>query len=567
MKALLTIALSAACISLYALPAYRGPIQVTQADGTQTTIYKHGDEHFHYITDEQNRWVKWEKGMLTKTEALSEDEIVSRRESSPMRVRQRQREMAIDVNLAPRGLVILANFSDLAFQTTNTREEFEDMMNKTNYTYQGATGSVKDYYRSQSFGAYDPVFDVVGPVTLDHPYKYYGQNGGAYNQDLRPQQMIIDACKKADTEWNVDFTQYDNDNDGVIDFVFVFYAGHGEADYSNSDIVWPHMFYVYNEGYGTLCKLDGKILDQYACSNELPYNSNTKHVGISTCCHEFSHVMGLPDMYNTQDENDYQTMGNWDIMDAGPYNNNGRTPPSYSGYERFFCGFVTPKVLNSPCNVTLTEIQRSGQVLLITATGSHNLKGNDPNPTTFYVLENRQKVLWDKYLPGHGMMVTKVQYSYNTWYNNSVNDVTTNHRIALQPADGSMNYSQYTGVIGDGGDTYPGTKNQTEYTPISNFPLTEISEKDSLIHFKFMGGGQEIELNATAQENDDLTIFATTESVIINGLKNNQEITVYNLVGQLVKSQTATATMEEIPLDKGIYIVKTGTHVNKIIIR
>ena len=555
--------IAAASLTIFAIPAYRGPIQVTQDDGTTTTIYRHGDEHFNYMTDVDGQWIKWDNGKLVKTAALSEDEIIQRRESAPTRIAQQRRVAKAEINLAPRGLVILVNFTNRQFASTNTRDDFDNMMNQEGYLYRGARGSVRDYFNQQSFGLYKPTFDVIGPVMLDTTYQYYGKNSGSTSQDMRPGQMIIDACKKADKEWNVDFSQYDNDNDGNVDFVFVFYAGRGEADSGESDAVWPHMSYA---SYTSRCYLDGVLVDQYACSNEIPA-TGSYHVGINTCCHEFSHVMGLPDMYNTSNSKDYQTLGNWDIMDNGPYNNNGRTPPAYSGYERFFCGFATPLVLNSPCDITLPEIQRSGQVLIVTASGQHNLIGNTPVPTTFYILENRQKVKWDKYLPGHGLLVTKIQYNGTAWYNNSVNNDENNHRIAIQPADGELGLGKYTGTIGDGGDTYPGTSKVTEYSPFDNFPLTEITEQDSVIHFKFMGGGEEIVLATTDLEQTNLKVYSTSAGIHINGLAANQNIVVYNLVGQVITSQVSEEQSIDIPLEKGIYIVRVDNNVHKIIIR
>ena len=570
-KTLIISILSIVYIPLFAVPAYRGPYKITQADGSEKTVYVHGDEHFHYMTDAEGTWLKWQDNKLVSAEALSADEIVSRREASPMRVMQRKREAANDINLAPRGLVILVNFSNLSFAESNTREEFDRMMNEPDYTYQGATGSVKDYFRAQSFGMYDPIFDVVGPVTLNNTYQYYGKNDSYYDQDSRPDQMIIDACKKADSELGVDFSQYDNDNDGFVDFVFVFYAGHGEADYyyADTDVIWPHMSYVYYNGYGTTCRLDGKIIDQYACSNELPYSSTDArpyHVGISTCCHEFSHVMGLPDMYNTQNPSDILTMGNWDIMDAGPHNNNGRTPPAYSGYERFYCGFSTPRILNSPCNVTLSDIKSTGQILLITSTGAHNLNGEKPNPSTFYVLENHQKTGWDAFLPGHGLLVTRVKYNTLAWQNNTVNNDSANHRIALIPADGKISFTSYSGKVGDGGDTYPGTKNVTTCTLLNDYPITDITEKDGQIHFKFMGGGEELELSTSTIDGSNLLFSTQSETLNISGLTEKQHIAVYNAVGQLIQNTTAQSETINIPLQKGIYIVKVDNLIKKIIV-
>ncbi len=546
-------------LSIFAMPAYHGPHFITLDDGTELTLYNHGDEHFHYMTDQDGKWYVWnDLGQLVETPRLTDAEIIARRESAPTRIRQRQREASSEVNLAPRGLVILVNFTNSTFAEGNTRDEFDRMMNEPGYTYQGATGSVRDYFTQQSFGKYQPIFDVVGPVTLDTTYQYYGKDAGG--QDRRPGRMIADACIKADSEFDIDFTQYDNNGDDVVDFVFVFYAGHGQADCpTQSDLIWPHMSYVKDGGLIT-CVLDNKTINQYACSNEIPVGQSSIHVGISTACHEFSHVMGLPDMYNTENT-EQPTLGRWDVMDAGTYNNKGRTPPAYSGYERFYCGFTTPVILNSPCDVSLTEIQRSGQVLLITSSGKHNMKGDSPNPQTFYVLENRQKTNWDKYLPGRGLLITKIQYNWNAWYYNSVND-NSRSLIEIQAADGKLS------INGDAYDTYPGGRKVTSFTPdYEQYTITEITEKDSVIHFKFMGGGQEISLATNQLETGKYTIGTTPNGIIIDNLNDISDISVYHLTGQLITRQTTTDSKHVISLDKGVYIVKINNEINKIIVR
>jgi len=558
-KEILTLLVSIISLSLYAIPAYRGPHQIKQKDGSILTLYNNGDEHFHYLTDDNGKWYAFdESGQLVETAALSEAEVIERRESAPTRIRQRQREAANEVNLAPHGLVILVNFTNSTMHPNNTRDEFDRMMNEHNYTYQAAKGSVRDYFAEQSFGKYQPTFDVVGPVTLDTTYQYYGTDYAG--QDRRPGRMIADACKKADTEFNVDFTRYDNDNNGEVDFVFVFYAGHGQADNpTEPELIWPHMSYV-KDGSFINCVLDGKTINQYACGNELPFGKTDIHVGISTACHEFSHVMGLPDMYNTEDD-ESPTLGRWDVMDAGPYNNKGRTPPAYSGYERFYCGFVTPTVLNSPCDVTLTEIQRSGQVLLITSTGQHNLEGDNPNPATFYVLENRQKTKWDRYLPGRGLLITKIQYNTASWLSNRVN-INARSRIEIQAADSVLS------IQGDANDTYPGGKKVTSFTPVfEQYTVTDITEKDSVIHFKFMGGGEEIYLSNDVVESEKYVIRTLSDGIIIDNLNSTKAISVYDITGQIISEQKNTDTTIAISLNKGIYIIKIDNEINKIIIR
>ena len=186
--------------------------------------------------------------------------------------------------------------------------------------------------------------------------------------------------------------------------------------------------------------------------------------------------------------------------------------------------------------------------------------------TTFYILENRQKVKNDKYLPGHGLLITKIQYNQTAWFNNTVNSNASNHRIAIQTADGEISLNSYTGMVGDGGDTYPGTAKVTSFSPIAEYPVTEITEQDSLIHFKFMGGGQELPLALSETEQSEHQLLIANSQLTIDRLTPNSQITVYNLTGQIVTNQTATEQQINITLNPGIYIVRVNNKINKIII-
>ena len=107
------------------------------------------------------------------------------------------------INLAPRGLLLLVNFSDVQFASSNTQQAFDSLANSPSYTYNGATGSCKQYFTDQSNGKYIPHFDVVGPVNLPHSMAYYGANKEDGN-DQYVVDFVIDACQGAD-RLGVDF--------------------------------------------------------------------------------------------------------------------------------------------------------------------------------------------------------------------------------------------------------------------------------------------------------------------------------------------------------------------------
>lgn len=529
------VLLTAMVCSAWAIPARRGGVVITQPDGNQITVYQHGDEYFHWQTNEMGEWLKLEKdGFYRVTEALSTEQIEVRRMTSPKRATQ----AAYPLNVAPRGLVILVNFADLAFETSHA--ELDSMLTGNNYTrdysytYRGKTynitseGSARQYFQDASYGQYNPQFDVIGPVTISNNMSYYGKND-SYGSDMYPDKMVSEACKLADTEYDVDFTQYDNDNDGYVDFVFVIYAGYGEADGGAATTIWPHTWNLL--AAGTRCQVDGKTVDLYACGNELDYYSKM-HTGIGTFCHEFSHVLGLPDLYVTNTAS-HATMNEWDIMDYGPYNNEGNTPPTFSAYERFFMGWLTPRLITEPENITLEDLNSSNSALIITECDSSNLIGNDPNPATFYMIENRQQEGWDKNLPGHGMMLTKIQYSLNKWISNTVNNTADRMGVDLIEANGK------TSDYGKATDLFPA--GASKYLGITNHAIEAIEEVDGVIKFKYKGGVEE------------------TETAVENTAAEDKVIAIYNILGQ---KQTTTNIDE---LSRGTYVIMTAKGSKKIV--
>ena len=533
----LLLAFCAVMSSVWAIPARKGGIVRVQPDGSEVTVYQHGDEHFHWLTNEDGEWLRQdEDGFFRVIEALNQTEIEARRMASPKRVMHKE----VPLNIATRGLIILVNFKDVAF--TTPKGELDSALMGVNYTrdytykrynqtyHVTSEGSARQYFYDCSMGQYNPQFDVVGPVTLAQNMVNYGGNNSA-GQDKNPEQMVYEACKLVDD--SVDFSLYDNDKDGVVDFVYIFYAGYGEADGGGASTIWPHQYYLSQYRY---LKLDNVEIDRYACSNEL--DSYTKHhTGIGTFCHEFSHVLGLPDLYTT-DGSTHKTWGEWSILDYGPYSNEGNTPPAYSAYERFFMGWLTPTLIVDSANITLNELNSSNTALLISENDKHNLIGNDPDTTCFYMLENRQQIGWDKYLPGHGLLMTKVTFNHGKWVRNTVNDQANSMGVDLIEADGiTPQAGVKNGYLGKPEDLFPA--GATEYLAIENHPIEEIVEEDSVIYFKYKGG---VELTDVENVFDNEVIIA-----------------IYDILGQ------KQSTTDLIALPRGTYILLTSSGTKKII--
>ncbi|MBO4250890.1 MAG: M6 family metalloprotease domain-containing protein [Paludibacteraceae bacterium] len=520
MKRYLSIfVLAVMSMAVGAVPAKRGAIIRTMADGTEKEVYLHGNAFDHYITDKDGNWLDEET-----LEPMNAEMKAARLEGNMKRAQRRkvlqEQQGGSKLNLAPRGLVILVNFKNKSFVTPY--DTIKNMLDGENYTrnysysykYQGMTykdtikcsGSARKYFKDQSFGQYNPIFDVVGPYTVSKEYAYYGKN--VSGDDSNPGMMIKEACELADAD-GADFTLYDNNNDGYVDFVYVIYAGYGEADGGPSETIWPHNYQLFpnNKWYGIRCEVDGKLVDNYACSNEIAYLSDVYN-GIGTICHEFSHVLGLPDLYETNTSPlGLHTLMEWDILDYGPYNNDGNTPPAYSAYERFFMRWLTPRVLSGAENVTLRSLNEHQEALLLCKNGTHNLIGNNPDPTTFYLIENRPKTGWDAYLPGQGMLLTKIMYDETSWYANTVNNSASKMGVNLIEAK-TNNSSK-----GKATDAFPrgATSWARDGHSVENI---EWNENNQIITFQYSYDPQDIE-NVQSDKGQSTKVFRDGQILIL----------------------------------------------------
>lgn len=402
-------------------------------------------------------------------------------------------------------LVFLVEYNDVAFQLENPQEYFNNMLNQEGFDEYGGTGSARDYFLYQSKGQFQPTFDVYGPVQLAHNRKYYGGNDW-WGNDQNPQAMVIEACEAFAEE--IDFSEYDYDNDGCVDNIYVFYAGQGEATYGSDDTVWPHSWTIPDGPTH-----NGKLISSYTCSNEWELG---RPDGIGTFCHEFSHTMGLPDLYSTT-YNQFQTYtpGAWSVLDYGPYNNDGRTPPNYSAYERNAMGWLNALVVDGPESILLDPVDISNEAVVI-GTSKEN---------EFFLFENRQKNNWDAYVPGHGMLVWHIDFNQAIFDSNTVNNQAHQY-VDIVEANGRSNNNSQTIMAGY---TFPGTSEKTSFTAETSpafstwsgeaieLPITEITEtEDGLITFNVAGGATELDIpeGLTAQANDKGEIILSWQPVL-----------------------------------------------------
>ena len=491
----LTLLMAVAMIA-NAVPAKPGWQKRTQADGSTIDVQLVGDEFYHYYINKEGQEIRLNKaGMF---EVVADQPTPAERQARRAKaVAHRQpKSFGSQPNLAPRGVVILANFKDQAMLPAHTKAVFDELCNATHCTvneYNGVKyGSAAEYFADQSNGTYRPVFDVYGPVTLSKDYSYYGHNivVNGEETDEYAADAVVEACLLADQQYNIDFKQYDSDNDGYVDFVYLIYAGLGEASGGDENTIWPHNWSIqavissslYPSVYSSIqTKIDGVYLDNYACSNEI---ESGELCGIGTLCHEFGHVMGLPDLYDTsygKNDRNNLTPNQWDIMDVGSYNGDAHCPPNYDPWEKYFFGWVDP--FNPGDQPMRIELHPNGTpnyaVLQINEAGEK--KAACQSGRCFY-LENRQYKGWDTFLPAHGMLIWVVKYDAASWTGNTTNNTPDNPKFTLVCSEGTErgNTNAEGNVFGGDNPT------ATSWEFYDEKPVTNIRESNGIIYASYI---------------------------------------------------------------------------------
>ena len=479
----LIVCLMLCSLTTWAAKAESIPVQVRQADGSVITVILRGDEHINWYTTldgvllvqgtDNNYYIgKVEKsGNLIATQQLAHEALTRSQAERNLIAKQDKEKFFAYVNKvaeesenaydnspltrgpiidsgyggvpyfphtgSPKALVILAEFQDTTFTIQDTKKVFtnylmnEDHFSDTRYGQNQNYKGVRGYFKDCSYGQFTPFFDVVGPIKLPRKHAIYG--AGNDRMDL----LLADACATVDDL--VDFAKYDANNDGIVDLVYIIYAGHS-ANYHDNKVsnIWP------KSGTVTISDtFDGKSIRRYGVSNELngsdkTSKNNKKINGIGLFCHEFSHTLGLPDIYayrTPAEDQDDQGMEYWDIMDGGTGVRGGRVPASYLAWEREVMGWMKiDELKKDSSSENLKSIDNGGKAYKIV---------NPNNSNEYIVLQSMQKGAWNQGWGdgtyGKGLLAYRVSYPYNKVnVFDFPNNVKGKPRVIPIPADGKI---------------------------------------------------------------------------------------------------------------------------------
>jgi len=400
-------------------------------------------------------------------------------------------------------LVLLVEYPDRLF--VNNAQYFDNLFNQVGYNEYGNEGSVKDYFNASTYGNVTISAGVYGPFMASAGCASYSyQATGA----LGAQNLLNEAINLADP--TVNFTDYCSNGSSYVDCVFMIFAGCA-ASAGEDNAIWPHRSVLYPP-----VEKDGVYLYNYGCASELQGSTSwgTTPPAVGTICHEFSHVLGLDDNYDT----DYQTngeaitSGEWDIMSSGNYNNDGKTPPLWSSFQRSSQGFLdlielNPATLNVIGNKTLPPLYSTNIAYKLTYSS-----------TEFFLLENRQQKGWDRFLPGHGMLITHIDESVTGWNSSCVNCDPSWLGIDLVEANASTPLIRAS-------NPFPGTRNITSFTDTTdpnslsndgsqlNKPIERIQENTTTKNITFDFGGVS---SSSPRATTDSVTRVTSDSIYVS---------------------------------------------------
>jgi len=245
---------------------------------------------------------------------------------------------------------------------------------KTNATGQTVYGSLHDYFVENS----------VGQLRVDgraFDWLEMGKKRSDYSQAASTTAKTAFLTEALDLLLKRDGTNALKDFDGIA---FI-YAGDRYPNVNRGSLFWPHRGSVTHKG---------KRWPYFICAE-----GGRRMGNISVYCHEFGHMLGIPDLYARPENPGSEGLGNWCAMsNQTPY---GR-PQHFGAWCKEQLGWLIPAVLDPTVKQKLVLAPINGSTnecfkILIRPDGSEYL-----------LLENRRKTGFDGSLPDEGLLIWRI---------------------------------------------------------------------------------------------------------------------------------------------------------------
>ncbi len=332
-------------------------------------------------------------------------------------------------------VTIAIEFTDVKHNAASTITAIDSRVDGSN--------SVRTYYEEVSYGKLTVDGSTYGWYTAKETMAYYGAPAnGVAGDNAHIDDLIREAVLAADSV--VDFSQFDGNGDRIVDNVIVVHAGQDEAVGGGKNAIWSHQGFVSGA-----VRVDGVYVGYYLTVSEFS--------PMGVYAHEFGHLLGLPDLYDT----DYTShgVGDWDLMAGGAWGGYGSTPVHISAWCKVYLGWVTP--------VTVTNYVEGYEIAQMESSEPKIVKVPTQTSSEYFLLENRQQSGYDRYIPGNGLLIWHIDTAQiSRWLPyNRVNNDEDHKGIDLEEASGTQDLDD---LYGNSGDRYdPWYSNPTGFSPTS----------------------------------------------------------------------------------------------------
>lgn len=444
------------CLRAVIAPPF--PIIKMQPDGSVVELYLRGDEWQHWfespdgytaVKNAQESWVyavdleegKPRPGVIKVGESDASDRLAAMGVEKHLRPARKRVMPTPQGRLIRSGMVETFNIPVILVDFPDQRREFspdqfDDMMNERGYR---GTGSFKDYYEEVSYGQLSPSATVVGWFTARNDHDYYG--GDSLTHQLELVQRAVD---EAEAGGLLDWSQFDNDDDGDVDVVVIIHAGRGgeEGDDTNiwsffGRLSWQNLDRTY----------DNVKIDAFTMQPE-KFGNDQSSIGVFV--HEFGHGLDLPDLYDTDESS--EGIGVWGVMGAGSWGGDGfspHTPTHFCAWSKTRLRWLSPDTVDSiRYDLKIDPIETNPIAYRIDNPSDHS---------EYFFLVNRQKSGFDRRLPGKGLLIWHMDEDKTArWpWANDVNAEEPHYGVGLEQADGKFDLENGNNR-GDSGDPFPG---------------------------------------------------------------------------------------------------------------